>query len=167
MEKLIVVLCIAALSVSAVDGYVEFTGLEIPGFTSDDGEGNGPPMSTIETVTVPEPKLREIVHYDHVIRIELYFENKTSGEWTYWALDVSGQELIKIPGIETKPDGFGEDHSVMYLRRELLAQFTVFLDDSDGESITSDGQYDVQRDEYMDLYEEKIIRIDTNANISV
>ncbi|MEE9150337.1 MAG: hypothetical protein V3U20_00700, partial [Thermoplasmata archaeon] len=42
-----------------------------------------------------------------------------------------------------------------------------FLDDSDGESITSDGQYDVQRDEYMDLYEEKIIRIDTNANISV
>lgn len=168
MEKIVVVLCIAALSVATVDGYVEFTGVEVPSFTSqDDGGGDGPPMSKIETVTIPENKLREVVHYDHIIRIEFYFGNKSSGEWVFWALDVSGQELIKIPGIATKPDGFGEDHSVMHLRRELSAQFTVLLDDSEGESITADGEYDVQRDEYVDLSEEIVLRIDTNANISV
>ncbi|UCE73143.1 MAG: hypothetical protein JSV56_08880 [Methanomassiliicoccales archaeon] len=168
MEKiLVVVLSVMALSVTAVDGYVEYTGVELPGFTSQEEETEEIQWSTIESVKMPENKLREIVHYDHIIRIELYFLNKTSGNWTYWALDVSGQELIKIPGIDAKPDGFGEGHSAMFLRRELSAQFTVFLDDSDGESITSDGEYDIQRNEYTDLAEQKLIRFDTNANISV
>lgn len=165
MEKIIIVLCVGALSLTAIDGAVEFTGVELPGFTPAEEEETK--MSTIESVTVPEQKLRDIVHYDHIIRIELYFENKSSGDWTFWALDVSGQELIKIPGTVIKPDGYGGEHSVMFLRRELSAQFTVFLDDSDGEAITSDGEYDVQRDEYTDLNEEKTILIDTNANISV
>jgi hypothetical protein len=167
MEKAIAVMCILVLGVTAVDGVVEYSGVDLPGFSEKEQEAGEGDWSDIKSVTMPQNKLREIMHYDHIIRIELYFENKTSGEWTYWALDVSGQELIKIPGIDSMIDGFGEGHSVMELRRELSAQFTVFLDDSEGESITSDGEYDVQRDEYMDLMEEKMVRIDTNANISV
>jgi hypothetical protein len=167
MEKAIAVMCIIVLSVTAVDGVVEYSGVEIPGFSPQDNEEDNTQWSDVKTVTMPENRLREIMHYDHIIRIELYFENKTSGEWTYWALDVSGQELIKIPGVASMIDGFGESHSVMEVRRELSAQFTVYLDDSEGESITSDGEYDVQRDEYTDLMEEKSVRIDTNANISV
>jgi hypothetical protein len=167
MEKAIAVLCIMVLSVTAVDGVVEYSGVDLPGFTNENVDGDEEEWSTITTVTVPENKIGEVVHYDHTIRIELYFENKTSGEWTYWALDVSGNELIHIRGTSMKPDGYGEDHSVMYQRRELAAQFTVYLDDSEGEEINSEGQYDVQRDEYTDLMEQKVVRIDTNANISV
>jgi hypothetical protein len=167
MEKAIAVLCIAVLSITAVDGVVEYSGVDLPGFANEDDNGGDGDWSTITSATMPENKIREVVHYDHIIKIELYFENKTSGEWTYWALDVSGNELILIPGLSTKPDGYGEEHSAMYLRRELSAQFTVYLDDSEGEEITSDGEYDVQRDEFTDLLEQKVVRIDTNANISV
>ena len=168
MEKAIAVMCILVLGVTAVDGVVEYSGVDLPGFApQDNGDDGDVEWSDVKTVTMPANKLREIMHYDHIIRIEMYFENKTSEEWTYWALDVSGQELIKIPGVSAMIDGYGESHSTMQMRRELSAQFTVFLDDSEGESITSDGEYDVQRDEYMDLMEEKNVRIDTNANISV
>jgi hypothetical protein len=167
MEKAIAVLCVLVIGVSTVDGVVDYSGVDLPGFTPQDKEEGDIEWSDIKEVTMPENKIREVMHYDHIIRIELYWENKTSGEWTYWALDVSGQELIKIPGTKTMIDGYSEDHSTMYLRRELSAQFTVFMDDSEGESVTADGEYDVQRDEYMDLGEEIMVRIDTNANISV
>jgi hypothetical protein len=149
MEKAIAVMCILVLGATAVDGVVEYSGVDLPGFApQDNGDDGDIEWSDVKTVTMPTNKLREIMHYDHIIRIEMYFENKTSEEWTYWALDVSGQELIKIPGVTSMIDGYG-------------------VDDSEGESITSDGEYDVQRDEYMDLMEEKNVRIDTNANISV
>jgi hypothetical protein len=155
------------LSVTAVDGVVEITGEDFLGINPtgpDEGDGE---WSDVQSVTMPEMKIRDAVHYDHFIKIELYWENKTSGEWTYWALDVSGQELIKIPRTASMVDGYGENHNTLLLRRELSAQFTVFLDDSDGESVSSDGEYDIQRDEYKDLLEEKMVRIDTNANLSV
>lgn len=169
MEKIILVLCIAALSVSTMDGYVEFAGVDLPGFTPE--EGGGGEMSTIESVTVPESKIKESVHYDHFIKIEVSWENKSSGEYYFWALDVTGQELIRMLGTKTRPDGYGEEHKVLHLRRELGAGFTVYSDSSDGESMSSTGSYDVERDEYTDLNldedERKLILTETNANISV
>ncbi len=166
MEKLLVVLCILALGVTAVDGYSEFTGEDPFGFTTQDDEEDNL-MSTIETVTVPDNMIRELVHYDHTSHMELRSENKSSGEWNLFIIDVSGQELIKLPGTQTEQDGFGEPHSVLYLRRELAAQFSVFVDSDDGEQLTSDGEYDVQRDEFTDLSDARVILIETNANISV
>ena len=167
MEKAIAVLCILVLGVTAVDGVVEITGVDVPGFkdpSKTDGEGV---WSEVKTVTMPENKIREIVQYDMIMRVELYFENKTSGEWTYWALDVSGQQLIKITQTITMIDGYGADHDCLQTERDVSAQFTVYLDDSDGEQVTSDGEFDAQREEYVDLLEEITVKIDTNANISV
>jgi hypothetical protein len=167
MEKIIVGLCVLVLAVTSYDGYVEITGEDVLGFSSEEEEEGDIQMSKITTVKVPENKLREVVHYDHTIHFEFKWENTSSGEWNLWMLDVSGQELIKTPGISVKPDGFSEDHSTLYLRRELAAQFTLFADSSDGEAITSDGEYDIQRDEFTDLMKERLIRTDANANISV
>ncbi|UCF08684.1 MAG: hypothetical protein JSW28_03065, partial [Thermoplasmata archaeon] len=165
MEKVIAVLCIIALSVTAGHGYYEFTGQEPPGFT--DEEDDGPQMSKIDSVTVPPEKLKDSIQYDHFIHIEFKFENKSSGEWSLWVLDVEGQELITNYGARTMKDGFAGEHSTLYTRRELLGFFTLFADSDDGEPITSDGDYNVQRDEYVDLTEKKLIVTDSNANLSV
>ncbi len=169
MEKVVAVLCLLVLSVTAVDGYVEYTGVELPGFVPEEnGEGE---ISTVEKVTIPESQIKEVVHYDHYIKLEISWENKTSGEYYFWVLDVTGQELVRLIGTKIKEDGFGEKHKVLYQRRELGAMFTLYSDSSDGEEYSSTGKYDIQRDEYTDLNEfkdeRKLILTDTNANISV
>jgi hypothetical protein len=171
MEKIIVVLCVLALSVTAYDGYTEMTGQDPFGFKSEqDEEGEDIEWSDIETVTVPDNKMRELLHFDHTIHLEFRWENKTSGEWGLWMLDYSGGWLEKIIGESFQNDGYGSEHKSVYLRRELNGQFTVFFDSSDGETVSSDGEVDVQRDEYFDYnYDafEKMILTESNANLSV
>lgn len=165
MEKLIIVLCVVALAVTATDGAVETLNVEVPGITTEEEPTNGE-ISTVEKVTIPEREIKEIVHYDHLMKFEFYWENKSSGEYWLWALDVTGQELLKLPGTIQKPDGFGAEHTVLYQRRELAAQFTLIMDESGEEPVTATGKYDLQRDEYKDLVERRQILTDTNANIS-
>lgn len=162
MDKVIAVLCVVVLAITAVDG--------VDRITSDDDEGNNKEegqMSTIKSVTVPEPRLGDVVQYDHEILIEYRYENKTSGDYSFWALDVGGTETIEIIGSASKKDGFGESHSVMYLRRELGAQFTVTAESSDDEPISANGEYDIGRDEYTDLSERRIIFTEADAWLKV
>ncbi len=169
MEKVVTILCVVVLAVTAVDGILGFTG-DDQGETGGSGPGNGGgegDISTVETVTVPEPKIGERVQYDHTMFIEFYDENTSSGEWMLWSLEVSGQELIMTRGTRTKPDGFGSEHTVLYVRRELGAQFTVYADSSDDEPVETDGDFEVQRNEYTDLDEEFLIFTEASANISV
>ncbi len=165
MEKLIIALCIVALAVTATDGAVETLEVEVPGITIEKEDSIGE-ISNVEKVTIPERQIKEVVHYDHLMKFEFYGENKTSGEYFLWALDVTGQELLKLPGTRQKPDGFGAEHTVLYQRRELAAQFTLIMEESGEEPVTATGKYDLQRDEYTDLTERRQILTDTNANIS-
>ncbi len=163
MEKVIAVLCVFVLAITAVDSYDRFTGGNILGGGKED---NGQ-MSTITSVTVPVPKIGDSVHYDHEILIEYRWENKTSGNYSFWALDVGGTETIDIVGTTSKKDGFGEHHNVMFLKRLLGAEFTVTADSSDDEPITANGEYDIRRDEYTDLTEERIILTENDAYLKV
>jgi hypothetical protein len=167
MEKAIAVLCFLVIGVSAVDGVVEIADLEVPGFSTEDVNPDEGQWSEVQTVTMPENMIGDNIQYDLITRIELYFENKTSGEWTYWALDVGGQQLIDYRSTAKMIDGFGAEHSTLIVDRDIYAGFTVYLDDSEGEQVTSKGEFDAQREEYTDLMELKTVRIDTNANISV
>jgi hypothetical protein len=163
MDKVIAVLCVVVLAMTTVDGYDRMTGGDILGGNNED---NGQ-MSTITSVTVPESKIGDFTQYDHEILIEYRWENKTSGDYEFWALDVGGTETIEIMGTTSKKDGFGEPHDVMYLKRLLGAEFTVTADSSDDEPISAKGEYDLGRDEYTDLAEERIILTETDAWLKV
>lgn len=162
MDKVISVLCIVVLAITTVDGYDRMTGGGILGGDEEESQ-----MSTITSVTVPEPRLGDEVLYDHEILIEYRYENKTSGEYSFWALDVGGTESIDIVGTSSKKDGYGESHDVMHLKRQLLAQFTVTADSSDDEPISANGQYDIKRDEYTDLTEKRITLTESDAWLKV
>ena len=172
MEKAVAVLCVLVLGITATDGVVEILDVEIPGIKDKDngGGGNGG-MSTITSVSVPERTIGEAVLYDHIIRIESKWENKSSGEYWFWALDVWGTHTMTLVGTTTKPDGFGELHNVLHEERQLGAMFTVYSDSSDGEEIQAGGDYDIQRDEYTDLNLDKdlrkIILTETDAYLRV
>ncbi|UCE36362.1 MAG: hypothetical protein JSW00_12630 [Thermoplasmata archaeon] len=162
MDKVIVVLCVVVLAMTAVDGYDRLTGGNILGGGNEDSK-----MSSIKSVTVPEPRLGDEIYYDHEILIEYRYENKTSGDYSFWALDVGGTQDIEIVGTTTMKDGFGEQHDVMYLKRQLGAQFTVNADSSDDEPITANGEYDIKRDEYTDLSEDRIVFTEADAWLKV
>jgi hypothetical protein len=163
MEKVIAILCIFLLGITAYDGYDRV-------IDSDDSgadNGDGPKMSTIKSVTVPEPKIGDTIYYDHEILIEYKYENKTNGNYSLWALDVGGTEYIEIKDSTSKKDGFGESHSVMHLTRELGAQFTLTADSHEDEPISAKGEYDLKREEYTDLTEERMILTETDAWLKV
>lgn len=161
MDKVIAVLCVVVLAITAVDGVDRMTGGGNEGVNGNSG------MSTITSVSVPEPRLGDEVYYDHEILIEYKYENKTSGDYSFWALDVGGTETIEIIGTSTKKDGYGESHDVMHLKRQLGAQFTVTADSSDDEPISANGEYDIKRDEFTDLTEKRIIRTENDAWLKV
>jgi hypothetical protein len=163
MDKVIAVLCIVVIAMTSVDGVDRIMGGEILG---ENDEDNGQ-MSTITSVTVPKPKLGDIVQYDHEILIEYRYENKSSGEYSFWALDVGGTETIEILSTTSKVDGFGAQHSVMFLKRQLGAQFTVTAESSDDEPISANGEYDIKRDEYTDLTEKRLVITESDAWLKV
>jgi hypothetical protein len=166
MEKILVVLCIAALSLTAVDGYMEMTGEDPFGFKEDQQNGNEE-YSDIETVTVPENMLGELLHYDHFIHLEFFFENRTSGEWSLWILDYSGSWIEQRYNTVSKPDGFGATHSVLHMERDMNGLFTLFADSDDGEPITSDGEIMVNREEFIDLWDETLLVTENDAYLEV
>nr|NIQ18135.1 hypothetical protein [Candidatus Aenigmarchaeota archaeon] len=75
MDKVIAVLCVLVIAITTVDSYDRITGGDILG---ENNEENGQ-MSTITSVKVPEPRLGDIVQYDHEIKVESRWENKSSG----------------------------------------------------------------------------------------
>ncbi len=162
MDKVIAVLCVVVLAMTVVDGYDRITG----GDDGGDNEVNGQ-MSTITSVTVPEPKIGDLIQYDHEMLVEYRWENKTTGNYSFWSLDVGGTEFIEIEGTASKKDGFGEQHSVMYLRRELGAQFTITADSSDDEPLIANGEYDIGRDEYTDLTKGRVVFTEADAWLEV
>jgi len=163
MDKVIAVLCVFMIGITTVDGVDRIMGGEIlGGVVEDNGE-----MSTITSVTVPDPRVGDIVQYDHEILIEYRYENKSSGEYSFWALDVGGTQTIEILGTANMKDGFGVQHSTNLLKRQLGAQFTVTAESSDDEPISANGEYDIKRDEYTDLTEENIIYTENDAWLKV
>jgi hypothetical protein len=163
MDKVIAVLCVVVLAMTTVDGVDRV----ISGDNQGDDTVKEGEMSTITSVTVPLPKVGDYIQYDHEMLVEYRYENKTSGNYSHWALDVWGTSDIEIKGETSKKDGFGQLHSVMYLRRELGAQFTITADSHDDESISANGEYDIARDEYTDMAEERIIFTEADAWLKV
>jgi hypothetical protein len=123
------------------------------------------------TVRVPDRNLGDMAKYDYSIFVEMYEENKTSGEWEVYTLKADGQLIDEIlQSVVNANDGFNMRHSTAALQEITSATFEIIVDGSDKEKFTAHGSLDVSRTEYTDIeneFDEMVIQTMTTAFIDV
>jgi hypothetical protein len=119
------------------------------------------------SVTVPEIKVGDIAQYDYTIFAEMFWENKTSGNWTKYTLNANGQLVNRVSDIIEKKDGFNMKHQTVDVREETAATLSITIDGSDSEKFVIHGSIDGTRDEYTELAERKVIQVATDGNVEL
>ena len=165
MKQILAILCIIAIILNIyVAVYQEDLGEEWIG-------GQGEDVEKIDfsefTVTVPEIMIGDVAQYDYSVFVEMFWENKSSGDWEKYTLTANGQLIDKVPPLTTTKDGFYMEHSTFYVREETEATFTIVIDGSDSEKITIHGSLNGYREEYTDINEKNVIQIITDGHVEV
>ena len=119
------------------------------------------------TVNVPEPRLFEAAQYDYTVYAELYSENKTSGEWEKYTLNIDGQIVYMTPDIQMATDGFGDLHSTVCHQQDTVATISVLLENSEGEPVSVSGTLTAERAEYTDLNSRTQIQTVSNGHVGI
>ncbi len=165
MKKILGTLCIIAILVNVfINFYYEDLDEDWAG---QHGEGSEVIDYSEFTVTVPEIMAGDVANYDYSIFVEMYSENKSSGEWDKTTLTANGQLINKVPPVVQKKDGFYVDHTTYCIREETEASFTIVMASSDGDPFTINGNLGGSREEYSDLNVRKVIQTITNGYIHV
>lgn len=166
MNKLIVILCVAGLISNVYFGLFSTEEQAWTEVFSENGNDEKPEPSYISSVIVPNRTLKEKVRYKNEMFMEMYWENKTSGNWTKYTLNIDGEIRIGTLPIEEKEDGFGDVHSTVCTRTVTSGKFELLVEENDGEPVVVPGDYNAERWEYMDLNEEVVIQIVTDGEVS-
>lgn len=166
MKKVLGVLCVLAIITNIyLIVFYEYTD---ESWTGNQGEGPEDVFDYSEfSVTVPAKMVGDTVQYDYTIFAEMYWENKSSGDWEKYTLTGNGQLIDRVPEIVTKKDGFNTDHSTIWIREETEATFTIKMDGSDSEEVVIHGTLGGTRDEYTELKQNKVIQVVTEGNVEV
>jgi hypothetical protein len=168
MKKVLGILCVVAIIFNIYFGvFYEFSSDSNNEIITDPDDPNNPVIPEDFTVTVPDKMVGDSAQYDYSLFAEMYWENKTSGEWEKYTLRATGQLLDEITPISTRRDGFNIQHSVMNFHEETAATFIIKTEGSESEPFTAHGQLDIDRNEYTDLNAKRVIQTDTNAHVEV
>ncbi|MGA1821886.1 MAG: hypothetical protein ACMUIG_05110 [Thermoplasmatota archaeon] len=140
----------------------------------DEQEGENPTddiketeeKSDITTLTVPAYKIGDSIKYDYELFAEMYWENKTSGDWEKYTFEGEGELLQDVNDIVNVEDGFQVRHDAVQLDYLTLAHFELTVagkeDGQEKEEVTIPGSIDVQRSEFRNLFDNHPIK-STNA----
>jgi hypothetical protein len=165
MKNVLISLCVIAILINISVSFYFEEASEV--WTGSQGEEDEKFNYSEFSVTVPEIMQGDIAQYDYSIFIEMYWENKTSGDWERYTLTANGYLIDKISSILEKKDGFNMGHDTYGYREETYATLTIAIDSSEGDDIEIHGTLDGTRTEFIDINERKVIQILTEGNVSV
>lgn len=164
MKQFMLTICAIAILANVVSGYIlEGTTTEWLDLDEDDEQEELQGLKVI----VPDHKLGDVATYDYTSIILMYGKNYSSEEWVRWTLTIKGQWTESI--LETKEvmDTFGDMRSTLSSRFTGDSKFTIVLEQNDSEPITVNGDLNIKRTEFTDLFNEKGVRADTNASLTL
>ncbi len=125
----------------------------------DEWEGNGGediivPIDAI-TVQVPKKRAGDAMQYDYDFFAEIYYKNKTSGNWSRTTLEANGQLLESYPNVISQADGFNQQHQTWRLRTEIRLSLKItiinYAPGEENEPLIVLGSIDGTRDRYSTL----------------
>ncbi|MFW3146228.1 MAG: hypothetical protein ACMUIE_05405 [Thermoplasmatota archaeon] len=171
MRKLALTLAITALLLNA--GYFAL----YPPVTQEEGNGTGDGdgkgdqgdeiTSDITTVTVPEMKIGDRALYDYRLFAELYWENKTSGEYGKYTFRGDGTLLQFLDEPVDAYDGFLQSHRSIKVSLETAANFEVRVEGSDRDPAQIDGRLDLKRSEFTNIFDKHTIKALNTGSITI
>lgn len=116
----------------------------------DDGELQA---SDITTLTVPEMKIGDQARYDYELFAQMFWENKTSGEWARYTFTGEGELLHYVDDIQEVESGFHTTHDALEISFETRAAFTVKIEGSDVDTAVIPGNLELQRSKFTNVFD--------------
>ena len=107
------------------------------------------------SVQVPSVRAGDILQYDYVFFAEMYWMNRTTGNWSRITLKANGQLLEQIVGTSGQRDGYNQLHDAWTLHTEISMSLTItvieFSPGEDNEPLIVTGRIDGGRDRHATL----------------
>ncbi|MEM4729702.1 MAG: hypothetical protein QXH42_08110 [Thermoplasmata archaeon] len=131
------------------------------------GSGDGEEDLGNLTVTVPQPRLYDLITYEYRVYAQLYWKNESSGEWEDYELTVRGQLRRAWAGVKEARDGFWELHSAAEYDIDTSGTFQLYTASSGGEPLTIGGSLEAKRKEFHELNTRRIINSYTTGSVEI
>ncbi len=140
---------------------------------NDDSETDdqGKVLSDIKTLRVPSMKIGDQALYDYKLYAEMYWENKTSGDYNQYIFDGDGTLLQFVDEPVKVEDGFLTDHRSIKESLETKAAFEITVkgqeDGQEKDEIKIDGRMDVKRSEFTNIYDEHTLKSMNTGSLTI
>ncbi len=163
-----IVIALALMSNVGIGIYQNNTNITSPG-TDDSGDGpeDENPVSNIVELVVPDIRIGDQVTYDYGLFAEMYWENKTSGEWEKYTFKGEGELLQYVDEITDITDGFQVSHNSVKMAYDTRAHFDLTMSGSEKDTITIPGNLDIARSEFNNLFDEHQIMSHNAGSIAI
>jgi hypothetical protein len=147
-----------------------------PTETTDNGTNDDPDVdvnedglkeSEITALTVPEMKIGDQALYDYELFAQMFWENKTSGDWQRYTFTGEGELLNYIDDIIETEDGFHMTRDSLKISYETRASFRMKIEGSEVDTATIPGTLDVKRSEYSNIFDEHALKAVTAGTLEI
>ena len=119
------------------------------------------------SVDMPEKKIGDSYRYDFTIYAQIYWENKTTGNYSEYTLNGNGQWDDMMQGPVNAETGFADEHSCLLERQDLDGTFTVTLDSTDTGKVKVGGTFSADNNQYTEFVEKRVIKSDNHGKLKV
>jgi len=132
-----------------------------------DENEDGLEVSDITTLTVPKVKIGDQALYDYELFAQMFWENKTSGDWQRYTFTGEGELLHYVDDITETEDGFHMIRDSIKVSFETRASFKMKIEGSDLDTATIPGSLDVKRSEYSNVFDEHALKSVTAGSLEI
>ncbi|MEA3557910.1 MAG: hypothetical protein U9R75_01525 [Candidatus Thermoplasmatota archaeon] len=140
--------------------------------TGDDGEGDDDQIiSDITTLQVPPTRIGDQALYDYELFAEMYWENKTTGDYGQYTFEGQGTMLQFIDDPVDVEDGFLVSHNAVKQSFETKAAFEVTIkgqeDGKERDEVKIDGNLDVKRSEFTNIFDRHSLKSINTGSLTI
>ncbi len=118
-------------------------------------------------VQAPTNRVGDDYEYDFSIFAEVYWINKTSGNYSKYTVTGEGQWDNAIYPVQQVETGFGDLHDAVVKRQVLDGKCTIILDSSDTGKVSVDGSYSAENKVYTELKDKKDIKSVNHGELTI
>ncbi|MBN1390062.1 MAG: hypothetical protein JXA22_05410 [Candidatus Thermoplasmatota archaeon] len=131
------------------------------------GDGGELEGSDITSLQVPPMMIGDQARYDYELFAQMFWENKTSGEWGRYTFTGEGEFLQYVDELQEAEDGFHTTHESMELSYETRASFALKIEGSDVDTVTIPGTLELQRSDYTNVFDKHSLKAHNIGKIAV
>ena len=124
-------------------------------------------LSDLEEMTVPEQKIGDLAKYDYTVFAQMFYENRSSGEWSRYTFSGEGQLILNIKDISQEKDGFGQIHDTVSTSYTTRASLEVKVEGSETDTVTIPGSIEVERRDYENVFDGHNIKSTNDGRLAV